>query len=344
MNASISKIYLHLVGNKTNDQQLILSEKPLELEEELAQFISDSFFDRFATSYESYHFTHPTSLEFNEIYNFATHLFENQEELKQVSINMAKHLYEVTDHPNVKQGELYIAQFKGCSYDNKLVDAIGIFKTEVKNDFLEVISASETDIQVLHKKGIDLRKIEKGCLIYGMYKDRGYEVRIFDNQNRGGDAQYWKGDFLGLEATANEYKQTNEFLGIAKNYISKQLGEEFEVNRTDQIDLLNKSVDYFKSRESFNKDEFEEEVFRDQEVIESFRGFDNNYRKEHEIELQDSFDISTPAVKKQARVFKSVLKLDKNFHIYIHGDKSKIEKGIESDGRKYYKVYFDEEL
>ncbi|MES1226514.1 MAG: nucleoid-associated protein, partial [Bacteroidota bacterium] len=48
--------------------------------------------------------------------------------------------------------------------------------------------------------------------------------------------------------------------------------------------------------------------------------------------------------KKQAKVFKSVLKLDKNFHIYIHGRRDLIEKGIdEITGKKFYKIYFEEE-
>jgi hypothetical protein len=49
------------------------------------------------------------------------------------------------------------------------------------------------------------------------------------------------------------------------------------------------------------------------------------------------------AVKKQERIFKSVLKLDKNFHIYIHGDRELIEQGMDADGRKFYKIYFEEE-
>lgn len=69
----------------------------------------------------------------------------------------------------------------------------------------------------------------------------------------------------------------------------------------------------------------------------------SNYREENEIELTDNFDISPHAVKKQARAFKSVLKLDKNFHIYIHGNRELIEQGVEKDGRKFYKIYFKEE-
>lgn len=43
-------------------------------------------------------------------------------------------------------------------------------------------------------------------------------------------------------------------------------------------------------------------------------------------------------------MLKSVIKLDKNFHIYVHGRRDLIERGFDEEkGKKYYKVYFDEE-
>jgi len=57
----------------------------------------------------------------------------------------------------------------------------------------------------------------------------------------------------------------------------------------------------------------------------------------------DSFPISQRAVKSQSNVYKSVLKLDKNFSVYIHGDKSMIERGMEPNGRKFYKLYYENE-
>jgi hypothetical protein len=48
-------------------------------------------------------------------------------------------------------------------------------------------------------------------------------------------------------------------------------------------------------------------------------------------------------VKKQAKIYKSILKLDKNFHIYIHGNREMITKGTDPDGRKFYKIYFENE-
>ena len=341
--ATLEEISLHYIGNKLLDKHLIRSNKPLRIDEELAELITQSFFQRLTTAFEEYNFTHNASLDFNEVYNYVKDIFEEEDVFHENSIKIAEHLYEQSTHPNIKEGELYVCLFSDYYFKGAYVDAVGIFKTETKKDYLEVLN-TENKLDIELKSGIDLTKIEKGCFIVNAEKEKGYNVRIFDNQNRGADAQYWKNDFLGLAPVVNEYKQTNEFLNITKEFISKQIDEEFEISKTDKIDLLNKSVDYFKTKDTFTKEEFEEEVFQDTDLITSFRGFDSSYRETHELEEQeDSFEISSHAVKKQAKSFKSVLKLDKNFHIYIHGDRSKIQKGTDPDGRKYYKVYFDQE-
>jgi hypothetical protein len=165
---------------------------------------------------------------------------------------------------------------------------------------------------------------------------------MIDSQ-RSGDAQYWKEHFLNIQPISNDYHNTKDFLSIAKDFVTKQLVTDFEVSKADQIDFLNRSVNYFKHNETFEKEDFVEAVFQDKGIIESFNSFDETYRIENDIQMNDSFEISAMAVKKQARIFKSVLKLDKNFHIYIHGDRELIEQGVDNDGRKFYKIYFDEE-
>jgi hypothetical protein len=122
------------------------------------------------------------------------------------------------------------------------------------------------------------------------------------------------------------------------------MDEEFEISKPDKIDLLNRSKKYFKEREHFDIDEFSNEVIGNEQGAESFKKFKTGYEQEFETEIGDSFKISNEAVKKQSRVFKSVLKLDKNFHIYIHGNRELIEKGHdEQKNMDYYKVYFREE-
>jgi hypothetical protein len=47
---------------------------------------------------------------------------------------------------------------------------------------------------------------------------------------------------------------------------------------------------------------------------------------------------------KATRIFRSVIKLDRNFHNYVHGNLKLIEKRYdEATGMNYYKVYFKEE-
>ena len=74
-------------------------------------------------------------------------------------------------------------------------------------------------------------------------------------------------------------------------------------------------------------------------MIDAFQSYD----KGGLLEVNQEFDISQQAVKRQARFFKSVLKLDKNFHVYIHGNRELIERGTDENGRKYYKLYYQEE-
>ncbi len=79
-------------------------------------------------------------------------------------------------------------------------------------------------------------------------------------------------------------------------------------------------------------------------MIKSFRNFNKEYEEINGIEIDETFEVSQQAVKKQSRFFKSVLKLDKNFHVYIHGDKNLIEKGFDAKtGLHFYKIYFTEE-
>jgi hypothetical protein len=336
----MDKLIVHFVGNKNSGDGVRFSSAQTDfekVEEHFSMLVNNSF--NFEELY-SFHFL--PKIELNPVYQFVKSIFEDKSSFVEQSQNSARILYDKSNHPKIKGGELQVAYFVGCVINDKTVDAIGFFKSENKETFLKVLT-SKVGIDLETEKGIAVRKLDKGCLIFNTKVKDGYLVLVVDNTNRGEEAQYWKDEFLGVQIVANEFHQTNEFLGIAKNFVTKQFSEDFEVSKADQIDLLNRSVEYFQTHESFDKKEFEKEVFQDAGIIKSFRNFDNNYRQENEIELTDNFDISPQAVKKQAKVFKSVLKLDKNFHIYIHGNRELIEQGVEKDGRKYYKIYYQDE-
>jgi len=342
-NSSIDRVSAHSVGNKTNGGELHLSKSLLDtsdlaVRDLLSRFFLTPFSD---PEFHSFTFTNE-DFTLNPLFNFASEIFSDRDSFHKNSVNIARHLYELSVHPQIKSGDLFVAYISDLVVDGELLNALGIFKSENKQAFLKLDSTGE-GFSIRHDDGINIEKLDKGCLIFDTDRDSGYRICSIDKSSKSGEAHFWKNIFLQIQACSDDYHQTKEFMNIAKNYVTKQLTEEFEVSKTDQIDLLNRSVEYFKTRDNYNKEEFENEIFNNADVIDSFRDFDRNFREENNIAISDEFEISNQAVKKQARIFKSVLKLDKNFHIYIHGNRELIEKGVDEKGRKFYKIFYDQE-
>lgn len=345
--ASLDTISVHHVGNQALSEMYALSDHPLVLKDELiASLLKQYFLAPFSKAVEVYHLMHSSGdLALNEIHHFASKIFEDKEKFHESSEQITKHLYKVANHPNIKSGELYVAYFKDVQIEGNLLDAIGIFKSENKETYLKVYPEKGGFAVDYEENAININKLDKGCLIFNIEKENGYKVVVIDNASRGQDAAvYWKDDFLQLKIRNDSYNQTSNALGIYKNFVTNKIDEEFDMSKTDKIDLLNRSMKYFKEKETFDMDEFADEVIANPKAIESFKTFKSQYEDEFDTRIGDTFEISNNAVKKQARVYKSVLKLDKNFHIYIHGDNKLIEKGFDDEkAMNYYKVFFKEE-
>jgi hypothetical protein len=346
LNAALERTSVHEVGNKTNGDRLIVSNGVLAITDETLRQLLFKFFTTAFSTPEYYRFTF-SNLDFklNPLYQFATAIFEDcsDENFHINSAHIARQLFEVSIHPQIKAGDLFVAYFSGLSVSGETCDAVGIFKSENRQDFLKVGNDGSSQFSINYEDGINIDKLDKGCLIMKVAPEEGYRICIVDKGNRNNEAQYWKDTFLQVTPVNDEYHFTKDFLDIARNFVSEKIEEEFEVSKADKIDYLNRSVEYFKTHDTFEKEEFEQQVFHDEQLIASFRNFERNYSDENGLEIAPQFGISPQAVKKQERVFKSVLKLDKNFHIYIHGNKELIEQGIDPDGRKFYKIYYESE-
>lgn len=343
--AKITRLFVHFIGNKLQDGGIKISKKKVSLtENEQWSILKDALLAPFNNVHEFHVFDHPSSLKYNEVYGYVTAFWAGEQLFQKTSAEIAAHLYDSSAHPKVKPGELLVFQAENCEVDGNKVEVIGIYKTETKDPFLN-FSNSESGLTFDLKEGVNpLKGFQKACLIFNMERESGFKVCIIDNQNKFGETQYWGEKFLNLKPKQDNYQHTKNFLSVCKEFVAEKLPQEFEVTKAEQIDLLNKSIDYFKKNKDFEMEEFAEDVFRQPELIKSFKEFKNDYQDEHDLEIEEAFDVSAPAVKKQVRNYKSVLKLDKNFHIYIHGDRSKIEQGVEKDGRKFYKIYFEKEL
>ncbi len=340
--AQLHSLALHQVGHPAMDIPLCLSHECVDIHQDNRAPLLERFFLSSFSTEEMFQFHNDIGLTQNEMYTLAKRIFETPEDLLVQSQFIARHLHNCSTHPRIQPGEVYVAYFEDISIDGQYKPAIGIFKTETKEAFLKVDIENHRP-QLLTHEGIRTHKPDKGCLIFQTEEETGYRVCVVDHLNRGNEAAYWKDEFLQLRPLQNDYAQTRHVLGMTRQFVTQQLKEEFDISRPDQIDLLNRSVEYFKKNETFEAEAFAQEVFADTTVVQSFQRFDAAYREDHGLVLNDSFAISQQAVKKQSRVFKSVLKLDKNFHVYIHGDREMIEQGTDADGRKYYKLYYREE-
>jgi hypothetical protein len=340
-NSAINNIAIHFIGSKINNELCKLSKSRLRLNETEKALLVRYFVAPFLQKSKYFNFYHDIDINMNEVFVCASKIFENPDVLLEQSVNLAKHLYEQSTHPKIKGGEFYCVHFKDCIIDGEMVDAVGLFKSENKDTFLKVFPKGE-GFEIESEKGININKLDKGCLIFNNEKENGYIVAVVDNTNKSVEAQYWINDFLHIRQRKDEYYNTQNIMSLCKNFVKNELPQQFEVSKADQVELLNKSVQFFKEKDNFNIAEFAHEVIGEPEIIKSFNQYKSTYAKEHELEFADSFTISDSAVKKQARVLKSVIKLDKNFDIYVHGNRNLIEQGSDEKGT-YYKIYYQKE-
>ncbi|GHE31567.1 nucleoid-associated protein [Sphingobacterium griseoflavum] len=344
--ATFEQLSIHRVGNKTQDEFYILSDNPIDLsqDEVLPDLLMQYFMKPFGKANEVYRFYHPNDdLQLNEVYYFSKQFFAGKIAFHDMSQQLAKHLYEVSEHPKIKGGELYIVALKNVQMEGEDHDAIGIFKSENKEAYLKVYPNGEGFDLDYEQEAININKLDKGVVIVNVEEEEGYKVLVVDQTNQS-EAVYWKDDFLKIRTRNDSYQQTGSIMKVYKKFVNEKLDEVFELESADKIDLLNRSMNYFKTKDTFDQSEFEEEVIANPDAVSLFKTYQQNFEEEFDTSFQSSFEIAAPAVKKMASAYKSVVKLDKNFHIYIHGKRDYLETGFDEErGLHYYKLYFENE-
>ncbi len=339
---SIAQLVLHKVGNKSQDEGIRISANPIPVDDAVQSLLLQYFLSPFKSE-EYYNLTHESDVSFNEVYRYVSQIFENPESLYDQSVHVARHLYEESTHPKIKSGELYVVYLRDCIVDGEQTDAVGLFKSESKETFLKVYPSGDS-FEIEYEDGINIHKLDNGCLIFNTEKENGYLVSVVDNLRQSGEATYWRDNFLNLAPRRDDFHQTEQCLEMCKQFVTERLPENFHIDKADQADMLNRSVAFFKENDEFSFDDFATQVMKQPEVIESLKEYKEEYENNMDVKIDDQFDISETAVKKQSKNFKSVIKLDKNFHIYIHGNRNLIEKGYDAQkDMGFYRLYFNEE-
>ena len=341
--ANLFGICIHQVGNAAEDEGIKLSNSILSPDEDiLNELLLQYFFDNFKDP-EFFHFTFTSGeIELNPIYNFVGNIFDDPSSLLEQSVKITRHLYEKSSHPNIKSGDLVVAYIENVLIDDELLNAVAIFKSESKDAFLK-LQSDGSNYEIDFESGINVEKLDKACLIFDTEREQGFKLSIIDKSNRNKDALYWREDFLNVTSRKDNYHATTQYISLTKSYVKERLKHEDNTSKIDEADIMHRSKEYLQNVETFDRSDFEDQVFRSEQLKTSFQEFSDDFESERQVRLPDTFEISAHAVKKKSQTFRSVIKLDKNFHIYVHGDRSKIERIQDADGSKYYKISFDQE-
>ena len=133
LSLNIKYLSINFVGNKALEEGVFRSK---HLVEHIDQFTKESliqyFIEPFKTA-EFYHFQHSSDINLNEVFSYASNIFESPKQLQKMAHNLTDFLYEKTNHSNIKSGEFYVCYFESITLDDKEMDAIGLFKSESKD-------------------------------------------------------------------------------------------------------------------------------------------------------------------------------------------------------------------
>ncbi|MFO7867872.1 MAG: nucleoid-associated protein [Bacteroidales bacterium] len=341
--AQLEKLVIHKIGNKSQEEGVTLSKSEIVIDDASTADLLFTFFSQPFKSDEIYTFDTEKHISDESVFSYTNTIFEDNTHLFIESANIAKKLYDISTHPNIKSGELYVAYFSNCIVEGEVTDAVGIFKSENKDSFIKVYVQNEI-FNVDHESGINIKKLDKGCLIFNHNPETGHVLKIVDNTNKSNEAHYWIEDFIQAAVMKNEYFNTTQFVQLCKNFSDQVLTEDNNVEKQEQLGFMSKSYDYLKQNDVLDVEQFQEDVIGNPEVIQHFNEFKETYEEDNNIESQSQFEVSPDALKKAKKYVRSVIKLDKNFHVYVHSRPEYIEKGFD-EGRnmQFYKLYYENE-
>ncbi len=341
----MEKLVVHQVGNKQREESNFISNDLLQVDESMTKLLIKYLMKPFRQNPETYHFVHSVNVQMNEMNIIAKKLFEDKGHFYEGSKEILEFLYQQSNHPHIKSGDLFVCFLNDIQYEDELVEGIGIFKAESKDAFLKV-SERSGQIQLKQEEGINTKKLDKGAVILNVDPDNGYRVLSVDNNSY--DAEYWLYRFLNVDYIKDDSYATMSYMNMCESFSEEVIKN--NGSKKDQLEFLNQSIDYFEANERIDTNEFKETLFPTEELKTQFQEFKTDYENNTGVVIADEFEISKPAFKKQKKNIKSNIKLDTDIQIKLdfrnpEASRQYLETGFdEQRGMKYYKIYFNEEL
>lgn len=207
--AVVQSLIVHQVGNRLREEPLILADHCTSLTESISNLILGGYLRGIVNEKNLHLLTHQTDLTLNEIAHHSSLFFSKKISFEDFSKRIATHLYGSTHHPNIAAGDLFIVIFDKVKLNNIYRQAIGIYKSESKQQYI----SQKTDEEGVHLEaltGINPELIDKGALIVEGTSD----VYALDRLSQ--RTKYWLDDFLKAKQIPDKKMQSTIAIGMVE--------------------------------------------------------------------------------------------------------------------------------
>lgn len=325
------------VGNKLKEEGIAFTSKADDItsaSEFICALIKNTFkFDVFSRLCAI------DELDSNNVYRFVRKIFSNKEYFVSQSNNLARHLYDQSNHPNIINGEFYVIYIDDCSVNGQSTDALLLLKTEVKDSFLTVIHENG-EYSIKPQFGLSTKHIDKGCLIFNIEKDNGYLLSIVENSSIRQDGRYWTQNFLYAKEIISDFQHTENVANFCAALVQKVI----EINPNRALDLAKASRSITQRLQENGREINTSDLISSLELNEDTTSALSQFRRDYEEKvgkIPDKFICNQSAIKRKAITKSNVLRVGSGFEVKILAPSAEIEQGYDDEkGRNFLKLYF----
>jgi hypothetical protein len=235
-------------------------------------------------------------------------------------------------HPiaNPKRGSLIVVL-----YEEEDQEFVLLLKVE-HDPFID-----ESDLS--RRIGLPIEKATlKSCLLEVAEDELG-DINIFDSNIT--IARYWWDDFLELEELTSDENNTKKAFNEVEKLLRRKVGRKY---KADYTILRNNAVGFFKTRDSFNVDDFLSYVIGDYEPENPELNIDKLKGDISDLPTKKQFDASFNIVSSEIKAkMRSSVKVNRYVELkiqdYIEDMPNIIHSKIGEDGKKYLMISADDE-
>ncbi len=340
-NVELAAVFVHRVGNKLRQEDITFSDSQLRLTKEQQLALLSFFFNHFQKKDDLYRLTHPAGQEQNAVFAIASRCFTGAK-LNVESRKAAEHLYDASRHPKIRAGYLYVAHIRGVKLNGIISDALGFFKSDHFEEFIDIAINQESKPSISLYSGTRVKSFDKGALILNCDKLDGF--RVLQAVSSSDESVFWTDRFLQTEEVPDTKTHTRDLLNACKKF-SKNIGS--SEKSPERVIFLQSAYAYLSETDKYEKSNFLTSLPASQR--DEFDAYLETHKSSDQGSLPSKFKVDSTFLAKSKTSFRSTIKLDNKIEIRIDAgaedsDHRMIERGYDSKLKKnFYKIFFNTE-